>query len=173
MNYKNIAELVKHRIPEIKPVMEFYGIQFNRNGFAVCPFHKEKTASLSTKSNFFKCFGCGAGGDVITFVQKYHSESFVNAVKRLNQDFHLGLGADKPESTTAILQRRREQDRKKREQEQFEQLYSRVCEEHRRLHLAYIHDAPRAGEPIRESYAEACRRLPYLEWWLDAHPFHE
>lgn len=174
MNYRNIAEIVKQRMPEeIKPVMEFYGVQFNRNGFAVCPFHKEKTASLTTKGRLFKCFGCGEAGDVIAFVQRYHEESFMDAVKRLNHDFGLGIGTGKPQSTMASFRRKKAQEEKRKEREQFEKLYSKMCNEHRRLHYAYIHYVPQFGEPIDERYTEACQRLPYLEWWLATHPFYE
>ena len=50
----------------LRDVMEFYGVQFNSRGFARCPFHAEKTASLSIKNEHYKCFGCGAYGSVIT-----------------------------------------------------------------------------------------------------------
>lgn len=48
-----------------------------------CPFHTERTPSLSIKKNLFYCFGCQAGGDVITFVIKRDDCSFVEAVKLL------------------------------------------------------------------------------------------
>ena len=55
----------------------------NRNG--LCPFHSEKTPSFTvfpaTKS--FYCFGCGAGGDVITFIQKIENLDYVGAVEAL------------------------------------------------------------------------------------------
>lgn len=55
----------------------------NRNG--LCPFHSEKTPSFTvfpaTKS--FYCFGCGAGGDVITFTQKVENLDYVGAVEFL------------------------------------------------------------------------------------------
>ena len=55
----------------------------NRNG--VCPFHSEKTPSFTvfpaTKS--FYCFGCGAGGDVVTFIQKIENLDYVAALEML------------------------------------------------------------------------------------------
>ena len=55
----------------------------NRNG--LCPFHSEKTPSFTvfpaTKS--FYCFGCGAGGDVITFTQKIENLDYVGAIEML------------------------------------------------------------------------------------------
>lgn len=55
------------------------------NHKAKCPFHDEKTASLivSPRKNIYKCFGCGKGGNVITFVQNYEKISFHEAVKLL------------------------------------------------------------------------------------------
>lgn len=81
---------------KIRDVMEFYGIRFNKKGFASCPFHNEKTPSLSIYKNRYKCFGCGASGSVIDFVMEYHHLSFRQAVIRLDCDFHLGLTAKKP-----------------------------------------------------------------------------
>jgi DNA primase len=51
----------------------------------LCPFHDEKTPSFNVNPSrgFFHCFGCGEGGDVITFVQKIEGVSFAEAVERL------------------------------------------------------------------------------------------
>lgn len=49
---------------------------------AKCPFHQEKTASfnIDTQKGFYKCFGCGAGGDVIKFVQDFLKVDFSQAL---------------------------------------------------------------------------------------------
>ena len=51
----------------------------------LCPFHDEKTPSfqVTPSRGFFYCFGCGEGGDVITFLQKIDNLSFAEAVERL------------------------------------------------------------------------------------------
>jgi len=51
----------------------------------LCPFHTEKSPSFGVNiaHQYFKCFGCGAGGDVITFVMKYDGVSFYEALKSL------------------------------------------------------------------------------------------
>ncbi|WP_035294626.1 CHC2 zinc finger domain-containing protein [Clostridium sp. KNHs214] len=61
------------------------GEKFNRQGYIKCPFHSEKTPSLSIKFNsntnkdFFKCFGCGECGDAIDFISKYKNMDYVKA----------------------------------------------------------------------------------------------
>src|SRR3954454_3763993 len=51
----------------------------------LCPFHDEKSPSLSVSAarNLFHCFGCGVGGDVIRFVERIEHLSFTEAVERL------------------------------------------------------------------------------------------
>ena len=46
-----------------------YGLKVNASGMALCPFHDEHSPSLKL-SRGFHCFGCGAQGDVITFVSR-------------------------------------------------------------------------------------------------------
>lgn len=55
------------------------------NHMGLCPFHNEKTPSFSVsgQKQLFKCFGCGVGGNVITFLMKYDNLSFQEAVKVL------------------------------------------------------------------------------------------
>ncbi|RME90501.1 MAG: DNA primase [Candidatus Hydrogenedentota bacterium] len=56
-----------------------------RSYVGLCPFHSEKTPSfhVSPEKGIFKCFGCGKGGNVITFVQEYENVSFPEALKIL------------------------------------------------------------------------------------------
>jgi DNA primase len=60
---------------------------------ALCPFHREKTASFNVNPHqqIFKCFGCGKGGDVFTFVKEYESISFIDAVRRLAERARIPL----------------------------------------------------------------------------------
>lgn len=56
-----------------------------RNLVGLCPFHGEKTPSfnLYPETSSFYCFGCGAGGDVITFIRRIENLSYIDAVKLL------------------------------------------------------------------------------------------
>lgn len=56
---------------------------------ALCPFHMERTPSFRVVPNkgFFHCFGCGAHGDVISFVARFDGVEFMEACKRLGQEF--------------------------------------------------------------------------------------
>lgn len=55
---------------------------------ACCPFHNEKTASLSVSpvKGIFKCFGCGAKGDLISFVMQHEKLEFIEAITRIATD---------------------------------------------------------------------------------------
>lgn len=55
------------------------------NYFGLCPFHNEKSPSFSVspQKQMYYCFGCGKGGNVITFVMDYENESFQEAVASL------------------------------------------------------------------------------------------
>ena len=57
------------------------------NYFGLCPFHSEKTSSFSVSPHkqIFYCFGCGAGGNVFSYLMKYHGISFPEAVKMSGQ----------------------------------------------------------------------------------------
>lgn len=86
----------------------------NRRGgnfWACCPFHNEKTPSLSIKQDgqFFKCFGCGESGNVITLVMKSENVDFMTAVEILckNCGMQMPSNADSEE----MQRKKRERDR--------------------------------------------------------------
>ena len=68
-----------------------------RNMVGLCPFHGEKTPSFNiyTENGSFYCFGCGVGGDVISFVMRMENLDYVDAVKFLAQR----AGMDMPENS--------------------------------------------------------------------------
>ncbi|MCD7811813.1 MAG: DNA primase [Ruminococcus sp.] len=80
-----------------------------RNYVCSCPFHSEKTPSCTvfTDTQSFYCFGCGAGGDVITFVMKIENLVFSEAVKLLAQRAGLELPQNSPESSRLAALRTR------------------------------------------------------------------
>jgi DNA primase len=67
-----------------------------RNSMAVCPFHQEKTASLSVDGarGLYHCFGCGESGDVFRFVEQTHSLNFVEALELLAKRAGIALRLD-------------------------------------------------------------------------------
>ncbi len=77
-------------IKESNDIVDVIGsyIPLIRKGNAImarCPFHEEKTPSfrINEAGQYFKCFGCGKGGNVITFVRDYEHISFMEAVEKL------------------------------------------------------------------------------------------
>ena len=63
------------------------------NYWGLCPFHGEKTPSFSVNAErgFFKCFGCGVGGDAITFLMKIHNWDYMQTIKYLAERYNVEL----------------------------------------------------------------------------------
>ncbi|MCF0140866.1 MAG: DNA primase [Mogibacterium sp.] len=59
----------------------------------LCPFHSEKTASFNVneEKQFYKCFGCQASGDVISFVQNYYKIPFMDSVEKLCEEYGISM----------------------------------------------------------------------------------
>ena len=64
-----------------------------QNYSGLCPFHGEKTPSFSVHATrqFYHCFGCGASGDVFSFVQKVENVSFPEAVRVVAQKMGVAM----------------------------------------------------------------------------------
>ena len=79
--------------------------------FGLCPFHNEKTGSFSVSPNkqMYYCFGCGAGGNVFTFLMQYENFTFGEAMQSLAD--RVGIELPQQEMTSA---QRREADRRTR-----------------------------------------------------------
>lgn len=71
---------------DIRDVISRY-IKLNGHNMGCCPFHADHTPSFSVnvKGQYFHCFGCGVGGDVIKFLQLFHKTSFGHAISMLRE----------------------------------------------------------------------------------------
>ncbi|MDR1773733.1 MAG: DNA primase [Clostridioides sp.] len=85
-DFKEIIEEIKLRCEISQIISEYISISRAGNNYkALCPFHSEKTPSfhINTAKQYYRCFGCGEGGDVISFVMKMENLEFLDAVKLL------------------------------------------------------------------------------------------
>src|SRR5437016_14432065 len=74
-----------------------------RNYVGLCPFHAEKTGSFNVdpQTQTYHCFGCGEGGDVFKFVQKYENMGFVEAAEFLARRASLTFDRGPADATRA------------------------------------------------------------------------
>lgn len=84
-------------------VAQLYGITVNKYNKAICPFHSDHKPSLSFKGRYFTCFVCGAKGSVIDLVMGLFELKPIEAVKKINADFALGLDLDKKDSYSVYI----------------------------------------------------------------------
>jgi DNA primase len=94
----DIAELIGAYVPLKKRGNDLVGL---------CPFHAEKTPSFHVHPDrgFFKCFGCGTGGDAITFLQRSENVAFADAVRTLAAKAGIELEPENPRAARARSER--------------------------------------------------------------------
>ena len=83
-NSVNIVDVVSEYVPLV---------QKGKNYFGICPFHDDHNPSMSVTSDkqMFKCFVCGVGGNVFTFLMEYEHISFLEAVKKIADKVNIAL----------------------------------------------------------------------------------
>lgn len=93
MDVREVVDRINEDIVEI--ISNYVDLKTIGNKYkACCPFHNEKTPSFTVTpaKGIFKCYGCGKGGDAITFLREHESVGFREAVelgaKKLNLDFN-------------------------------------------------------------------------------------
>ena len=81
-----ISEEVRSRNDIVDVISTYVKLQKKGSSyFGLCPFHNEKSPSFSVsrQKQMYYCFGCGAGGNVFTFLMEYENYTFVEALKYL------------------------------------------------------------------------------------------
>jgi len=168
VNYRSdVASQIK-QVLTIQEVAKRYGFTPNRSWYIQCPFHKgddHGSLKIYPGDRGWCCFSCHKGGTVIDFVMQLFDLSFPQACLRLNTDFNLALsrGEAKVSRSAIIEARRRETERKAA----LEAEYRQKAAEHRYWWEVTKYFRPDASGYIHPLFAEAVRRLPILEPWLD------
>ena len=100
VKYRNDIEEIIARYTELKRA----GI----DSVARCPFHNERTPSFRVYKNSksFYCFGCGAGGDVVTFVMRIENLDYIQAVARLAEFAKMDMPEDNGEMQGKIIKQK-------------------------------------------------------------------
>src|SRR5947199_10668178 len=116
---------------EILPLVEDV-VRLRKSGSTykgLCPFHQERTPSftVSPARGTFKCFGCGEGGDAITFVEKIENVDFVGAIELLARRF--GVELEYEEASPEAERNRRRRERLARLLERAACFYERMLRE--------------------------------------------
>ena len=165
----SIFEEVKSQL-NIRQVVEFYGFKVNRSKQFVCPFHNDHKPSASIKNDYFNCFVCGAGGDLITFTAKLHGLSNIDACKKLDQDFHLGL-SQQPVSHIDRLKADRERAKRQAELKRQKEIENLI--QHTGLVLASYHCYLWHGVQFypygHERHTKGLQELTVCQFYLDCY----
>lgn len=84
ITYQDVVTQIKDRLDIVDVISKYVILKKNGgNYWGLCPFHNEKTPSFSVNQSkqIYKCFGCGEGGDVISFLMKITNQSFSEVIK--------------------------------------------------------------------------------------------
>ncbi len=103
----DIVEEVRSRNDIVDVISQYVRLQKKGSTyFGLCPFHNEKTGSFAVSPNkqMYYCFGCGAGGNVFTFLMEYENFTFGEAMESLAE--RVGVELPKREYTSAQRQER-------------------------------------------------------------------
>lgn len=105
----NAFQQVRERVTA-EDAARHYGIAFDRRGWALCPFHNDRHASMSFRAGRFRCWACGENGDSIDFTGKLLGLEPLGAAERLNTDFALGLPLHRKPTEAENREARRRQE---------------------------------------------------------------
>ena len=170
----NYASVIKSAVP-CRMLMDSVGIAVNRQGYAICPFHSEKTASLKVYNDperGFHCFGCGANGNVIDFTMQYFGINYNQAIHKLDDMFHLGLPFGKPKWKKGSIVKAgiRANDRKRAEDalNAAETAFWAAFDDWLENDRIIAEEAPEGPlEPFTDRFASALKRRDEVRYRLD------
>lgn len=115
MSVSGIATLVKQSVDIVDVIGRVVPLRRSGNRHVgLCPFHQEKTPSfqVDAENQLYYCFGCGSGGDVLSFVMKHQNLTFGDAVKHLAERYNISLPRGAGEDGPALLQESRKEREK-------------------------------------------------------------
>ncbi|MGN0349447.1 MAG: DNA primase [Roseburia sp.] len=148
----DIIEEVRSRNDVVDVISQYVRLQKKGSNYVgLCPFHNEKTGSFSVSPNkqMYYCFGCGAGGNVFTFLMEYENFTFQEAMETLAE--RSGVELPKQEYST---EQRREADERTRlleiNKEAAKYFYLLLRNEHGKHALEYFRKRKLSDETMKK-----------------------
>lgn len=166
---ESLIKEVKARADIIR-VAECYGIKLNRAYKCVCPFHKEKTPSLSIsrEKQIWHCFGCGKGGDCISLVSELLNINSLESAKSINRALGLGLDPNQKASSFEINKYKKKLELEEAFKKWENHTFQLLCDY---LHLLWKWKKEKQPKTLNEIvddlFVEALQNIDYIEYVLD------
>lgn len=160
------STLIKQSVT-MRDVLAMYGFSPTRGNRIPCPIHNGEKRNFAYKDRGFVCYVCGAAGDVISFVMQYFKLDFMDACRKIDQDFNLGLNVggelDKDKRAEAervcaerLEKKRRREAKRKRVNAAYHSALDRWCE----LDRAIRYGAPKTPyDDFTDEYAYALKHI--------------
>lgn len=165
-SWDEIAESIRSSVT-MWDVLAMYRSDLQPRGRRVpCPIHNGKDYNFSFTDKGYKCFVCGASGDVIAFVKEVCELSTrADAMKRINKDFGLGLPIGEPISATQsanLALRKAEAEKRSAERQAWEDEYHRLLD-----WWIELDKIKRTAEPDSDEYADAVKIIDFVNFQLE------
>lgn len=164
-DWADIAEEIRGAVT-MEDILQVYAPSVKtRNHRCPCPIHNGKDLNFSYTRNGYKCFVCGASGDVIGFVQTICGLSRTDAMKRINADFRLNLpinGNLSAIQSADLALKRAERERQEAARQTWQDEYHRLWDE-----WITLDNTKRTADPTTAEYAEAVKRIDYVGYLID------
>lgn len=162
------ADAIKSAVT-MRDVCNHYGIEVTRHNTALCPFHSDSKPSMHIYDGRkgWWCYVCNRGGSVIDFTMELFGMKFRDAIRKMNDDFSLGLDVDgdlteeqKRESARLAHQRRKERERRQNELKRLLTAYHAAYDWYAALDIIALWGAPKTPEDeITPQYAYAVKHI--------------
>ena len=129
--YYDVFQEIKDNV-SLYNVVSDAGFEINNSGFALCPFHNDTKPSLKIYEDAYHCFVCEAHGSAIDFVKNIYNISIQDAIKKLDNDYGLGL-TDYEMSSEEIAAIKAKRLKRLQEKEYVSEKILELAQEHCRL----------------------------------------
>lgn len=149
----------------MRDVLDRYGVKVGRNGMCCCPIHGERHASMKVYPDGFKCFACGAGGDIFDFVEAMENVDFKTAFGILGGTYDKNINkATRTTRNVKFGRQKAERQRQEKADKEFRKLLEDAIFDLR--YMIANNEPYMQGEEVifPDDWCFGQGRLPYLEY---------
>ena len=173
-SWEDLARAVQDAV-SMEDVLDMYCPSTpRRNHRCPCPLHNGKDYNFSYYNRYYKCFVCGASGDVIAFVKEYcETATRADAIRKINADFRLNLPIGEtvtPAQNDEMRKRRETAEQKKRDIAAWVERYNALMDEYAKLDKILNSDSVNQDSEWLETLAKAQERIEAVKYEIDSLP---